>query len=94
MTPTVSLDSDPLELSYPSYHVETNLSEPSYSSVIHLTSDSSSSSAALHCAAPSVHGRGFIRTYTVPRGCGRAREGGRGDVALGGFKNGYLPPDE
>ena len=74
--------------------METDPSEPSYPSVIHLTSDSSSSSAAPHHAPPPVHGRGFIRTRAVPRGCGRARGGGRGDVALGGFGNSYLSLDE
>ena len=39
LTSTISLDSNPLELSYPSYHVETDPSEPSYPSVIRLTFD-------------------------------------------------------
>ena len=94
LTPTVSLDSDPSEPSYPSYHVETDLSEPSYPSVIHLTSNSSSSSAAPLHTPPLVCGRGFIRTRAVPRGHGHARGGGHGDVTLGGFGNGYLPPNE
>ena len=94
LTPTVSLDSDPSEPSYLSYHVETDLSEPSYSSVIRLTSDSSSSSAAPSHTPPPVHGRGLIRICAMPRGRDRARGGGRGDVAPGGFGNGCLPPDE
>ena len=47
LTLTASMESDPSELSYPSYHVETDLSEPSFLSVICLSSDSASSSAAL-----------------------------------------------
>ena len=72
LTLTVSLDSDPSELSYPSYHVETNPFEPSYPSVIHLTSDSSSSSAASRHVPLPVRGRRFIRTSTVSYGRGRA----------------------
>ena len=95
LIPTVSLDSDLLEPSYPSYHVESDPSEPSRPLVIHLTSDSSSSSSskAPHHAPPPIHGRGFIRTHTVPRGCVCARGGGCGDDAPGGFGNGYLPFD-
>ena len=74
--------------------METDLYEPSYPSVIHLTSDSSSSSVASHHVLPSVCGCGFIRTHAVPRGCGRARGGGRGGVTPGGFENGFLPLDE
>ena len=94
LTPTISLDSDLSKPSYSSYHIETDLSEPSYSSVIHLTFDSSSSSAASHHVPPPVHGRGFIRTRAMPRGCGHARGEGRGDVAPGGFENGFLSPDK
>ena len=86
----VSLDSDPLEPSYPSYHVEFDLSETSYPSVIHLASNSSSSSAAPCNVPPPVRGGGFIRTRAVPRGRGHGRERGRGDVTPGGFENGYL----
>ena len=73
--------------------METNPSKPSYPSVIRLTSNSSSSSAARHHASPLVCGRGFIRTRAVPRGHGRARGGERGDVTPGGFGNSYLSPD-
>ena len=95
LTMTVSVDSDPSELSHPSYHVETDPSEPSYLSVIRLTSDSSSSSSSTHHHTPSlVRGRGFIRISAMPHGHGYARGGRRGDVTPGGFGNGYLPPDE
>ena len=94
LTLTVSLDSDPLEPSYPSYHVETDPSKPSHPFVIRLTSDSSSSSVASHHSSPPVRSRGFIRTRAMPCGHGRARGGGCGDVAPGGFGNGYLPLDE
>ena len=94
LTSTVSLDSDPSKPSYLSYHVETDLSEPSYPSMIRLTSDSSSSSAASRHVPPSVRGRGFIHTHVVPRGRGHAQGGEGGDVAPGGFWNGYLPPDK
>ena len=88
-------DSDPSEPSYPSYRVETDLSEPSFPSVVRLSFDSaSSSSAAPRRTPPLIRGRRFIRTRVVPRGRGRTRGGGRGDAALGGFGNGYLPPDE
>ena len=69
LIPTVFLDSDPSEPSYPSYNMETDPSEPSYPSVIRLTSDSSSSSTASHHVPPPVRGFGFIRTRVVP--CGR-----------------------
>ena len=52
LTTIVSLDSDPSEPSYLSYHVETDPSEPFCPSVIHLTSDSSSSSAMPHHVHP------------------------------------------
>ena len=94
LTPTVSVDSDPSELSYLSYHVETDLSEPSFPSMIRLSSDSSSSSAAPRYTPPPVCGREFIRTRAIPRGRGRARGGGRGDATPGGFGNDFLPPDE
>ena len=94
LTPTVSLDSDPSEPSYLSYHVETDSSELSYLSVIRLTSDSSSSSATPRHTPPLVRGRGFIRTRAVPRERGHARGGGHGDVAPGGFGNNYVSPDE
>ena len=88
-------NSDPSEPSYPSYRVVTDPSEPSFPSVVRLSSDSaSSSSAALRRTPPPVRGCGFIRTRAVPHGCGRARGGGRGDTAPGGFGNDYLPPDE
>ena len=74
--------------------METDPSEPSYPSMIRLTSDSSSSSAAPSHTPPPVRDRGFIRTRAMPRGRGRARGGGHGDVTLDGFGNGYLPPDE
>ena len=66
LTPTVSLYFDPLEPSYLSCHVESDPSEPSYPLVIHLTSYSSSSSAAPHHAPAPVRGRGFIHTRAVP----------------------------
>ena len=94
LTPTVSLDSNPSEPSYPSCHMETDPSEPSYPSVIHLTSDSSSSSAASRHVPPPICGRGFICTCVVPRGCGHARGGGCGDVTLEGFGNCFLLPDK
>ena len=94
LTPIVSLDSDPSEPSYPSYHVEIDPSEPSYPSVIHLMSDLSSSSTAPRHTPPPIRGRGFIRTHAMPRGHGHARGGGHSDVAPGGFGNGYLSPDE
>ena len=86
LTPTISLDSDPLEPSYPSYHVESDPFEPSRPSVICLTYDSSSSSIAPHHAPPSIHGHGFICTCTVPRGHGHARGRGRDDDTSGGFR--------
>ena len=46
------MESDPSEPSHPSYHIETDSSEPSFSSVIRLSSDSASSSSAAfitHC---------------------------------------------
>ena len=73
LTPTVSLDSNPLEPSYSSYHVESDPSEPSYPLVIRLTSDSSSSSAVPCHTPPPIYGRGFICTRTVPHGYGGAR---------------------
>ena len=48
LTLTVSLDTDPSEPSYPSYHVEFDPSEPSCPSVIRLASDSSFSSTVVH----------------------------------------------
>ena len=92
LTPIVYLDSNPSEPYYPSYHVETDPSKPSYPSVIRLTSDSSSS-AASHHVPPPVRGFGFIRTCVMPRGRGRTRGGGRGDVTSDGFGNGSLPSD-
>ena len=94
LTLTVSLDSNPLEPSYPSYHMETDPSEPSYPSMIRLTPNSSSSFAASRLVLPPVRGCGFICISTMPRGHGRARGGGHGDVTPGGFGNGYLLPDE
>ena len=92
LMPMVSLDSDSSEPSYLSYHVEFDPSEPSYPSVIRLTSDSSSSSAAPRHVASPVRGRGFICPRAVPHGCGHGRGEGRGD-APGGFGNGYLSFD-
>ena len=94
LTSTVSMDSDPLEPSYSSYHVGTDPSEPSYPSVIRLTFDSSYSSATPNYTPPLVHGCRFIHTRAVPRGRGRVRGEGHGDVTPDGFENGYLPPDE
>ena len=74
----------------PTYLVKSDPSEPSYPSVIRLTSDLSSSSIALGHAPPPVPGRGFIRTRAIPCGHGHAHGGGRRDDALGGFGNGYL----
>ena len=73
--------------------MEFDLSEPSYLSVIHLTSDLFSSSTAPRHEPSLVRGHGFIYTRVVPRGRGRGQEGGRGDDASGGFGNGYLPFD-
>ena len=93
LTPTISLDSDPLEPSYPSYHVEIDQSKPSYPSVIRLTSDSSSS-AASHHVPPPIRACEFIHTRALPHGHGCARGRRRGDVSLEGFRNSFLPPDE
>ena len=86
LTPTISVESNPLKSSYPTYSVESDPSEPSYPSV---TSNSSASSTGL--APPLVRGCGFIRTRAVPRGRGNSRGGGHGNDASGGFVNGYLP---
>ena len=94
MTLTVSLDFDPSEPSYPSYHVESDPSEFSYPSVIRLTSDSSSSSTVSHHMPPLVSGHRFIHTRAVPHRRGHARGRGHGDVTPGGFENGFLLPDE
>ena len=94
LTPIVSLDFNPSEPSYLSYHVETDPSKPSYPSMIRLTSDSSSSSAAPRHTPPPVCSLGFIRTRVVPRRRDRAQGGGRGDVAPDGFGNGFLLLDE
>ena len=94
LTLTASVESGPSEPSYPSYHVETDPSEPSFLSMIRLSSDSASSSATPYCTPPPVRGLRFIHTRAVPRGCGRARGRGHGDVAPSGFENGLLPPDE
>ena len=88
LTLTISMESYPSESSYPTYFVGSYHSEPSQPSVIFLFSDSSASSVGI--ALPSVHGRGFIRTCTVPRGRGREREGGCGYDAPGGFRNRYI----
>ena len=58
--------------------METDLSEPSFPSVIRLSSNSASSSVAPRHTLPPVRGRGLIRTRAVPRGRGRAQGGGRG----------------
>ena len=71
------------------YFVEPNPSEPSYLSIIHLSSDSSTSSAAGR-APPLVCRRGFIHARAVPHRNGCARGGGRGDDAPSGFENRYL----
>ena len=94
LTLTISLNSDPSEPSHPSYHVETDLSEPSYPSMIRLTFDLSSSSAASRHVPPSVRGHRFIYTGAMPRGRGHAQGRGHGDDTLGGFGNGFLPPDK
>ena len=95
LTLTASVESDPSEPSYSSYHVETDPSEPSFQFMIRLSSNSaSSSSVAPRRTPPPVRGYGFIRTHVVPRGRGRARGGGRDGATPGGFGNGYLPPDE
>ena len=94
LTPTISLDSNPSEPSYPSYHVETDQFEPSYPFVIRLTFDSSSSSTASRHTPPLIRSRGFIHTRAVPCGRGHARGGGRGDVTPSGFRNDCLPPNE
>ena len=84
-------ESNPSKLSYSTYSMESYRSEPSHPFVIRLSSDSSASTVGP--APPSVRGYGFIWTHVVPRGHGRAQGGGRGDNALDGFKNGYLPFD-
>ena len=94
LTSIASVESDPSKPFYPSYHVEMDPFELSFPSVICLSFDLASSLATLRRTSPSVRGRGFIRTRAVPHGRGRARGGGRGDAAPGGFRNGYLPPDE
>ena len=66
-------------------------SEPFQPLMIHLSSDSSASSAGP--APPPIHGRGFIRTCAVPHRHGCARGGERGDDAGSSFGNGYLPFD-
>ena len=65
----------------PTYSVESNPSKPSYPSVIHLTSDSSSSATIQ--TPPQGRVLGFIHTRVVSHGHGRAREGGCGDDAPG-----------
>ena len=72
LTPTASVELDPSEPSYLSYCVETDPSKPSFPSVIRLSSDLASSSAAPRHTPPPVCGRGFIRTHAVPHGRGRA----------------------
>ena len=64
--PTVSLDSDPLVPSYLSYHMESDPSEPSRPSVIHLTSDSSSSSVASRHVPPPVVAMGSFVPVPCP----------------------------
>ena len=72
LMPTVSLDSDPSEPSYSSYHVETDPAEPYHPSVIRLTSNSFSSSVASCHTPPPVRDRGFIRARVEPCRRGRA----------------------
>ena len=72
LTPTVSLDSDLSESSYSTYSVGSYRSEPSQPSVIHLTSNLSSSSANPYHTLPPVRGHGFICTRAVPCRCGYA----------------------
>ena len=73
LTPTISVESDPSESSYPTYSMGSYRLEPSQPSVICLSSDSSASSAGL--APPRVYGRGFICTHVVLHRHGRG--GGR-----------------
>ena len=72
----------------PTYTIKSNLTEPSYSSVIQLTSESSSSAKSR--VSYLRRGRGFIRTRAVPHGRGRARRGGHGDT-FGRVRNGFVP---
>ena len=81
-------DSDTLLTS--TYFVEPDPSKPSYPSVIHLSSASFASSAAGQ-TLPLAHGHGFIRTCAVPPGYRHAWDGGHGEDAPSGFRNGYLP---
>ena len=92
LTLTASIETNPFESSYSTYSMGSYHSEPSQPSVIRLSFNSSASSASP--APPLIHSHGFIRTHAVPRGHGRARVGGHGDVAPGGFGNGFLPLDE
>ena len=72
----------------PTYFMESNPSEPSYPSMILLTSDSfSSASQALRLG----HVRRFIRIEAISRGHAWALGGGRGDDTLGGLENGFVP---
>ena len=91
LTPTISVESDPSESSYPTYSMESYHSKPPRPSVIRLSSDSSASLA--DPIPPLVHNCGFICTHVIPRERGRAWGGGRGDNAPGSFRNGYLPFD-
>ena len=56
--------------------METDPSEPSYPSVIRLTSDSSSSSAASRHVPPSVRGRGLFIPALCPMNVGVLEEEG------------------
>ena len=73
----------------PTYSVEFDLLEVTFPSVIWSTSNSSSSAASQ--APHPRHGRGFIYTCMIPRGCGWARGGGHGDDTSRGFENGFVP---
>ena len=92
LTPTYSVESDSDTRITLTYLMESDPSEPSYPSVIRLTSNSNSSSSSVvpgH-APPLVHGHEFIHTCAVPRRYGHTEGGECGDDPPGGFRNGYL----
>ena len=74
LTLMVSLDFDPSEPSYLSYHVESDPSEPSHPSVICLTSDSSSSSVAPHHVLPGFVVKDSSAPVLYPMDVGMAEE--------------------